>query len=178
MCFSIACGEAYTSCDRFFLFFLSIVLHKSLIVGDPSFPLAEWDRKEETAILHTTLQFYYWLIRIVATDEYLFMVKDMDVIFCSMQSWVSGTKAGIFLCCWLLQLVTALYGIFSEEQTHSVPISESRLNSFQKPHTLARQDVWLSLTVAAFCVSWAAISVFKLNWIRIFSARIIIALWS
>lgn len=95
-----------------------------------------------------------------------------------MISWVSGTKAGIFLLCWLLQWITAIYGIFfSRANTFSTKIRK-QIEYLSKPHMLAKQDVQLSSTISSFfCFSWAAISVFKLNWIPIFSRHIIITLW-
>lgn len=36
-----------------------------------------------------------------------------------MIAWVSGTEAGIFLYCWLLQWVTAIYGIIFQKSKHT-----------------------------------------------------------
>lgn len=90
-----------------------------------------------------------------------------------MIAWVSSTKPGIFLCYWLLQWVTAIYGIFFRK-ANTVLKSEGRLNGFQNLIHWAKQDVWLSSTIASFFFSWAVISVFQLSWIHVFSRLIII----
>lgn len=146
-----------------------MVLHKEWIVWNPSFPLVQWDWKKNP-MLHIALLLEFWLIRIVATDWYLFRGVKHGYNFLHyawLHEWIVQKLAFFFAIGYYSGLLPFM-AFFSEKQTHSVLKSEGRLNSFQNLTHWAKQDVWLSSTIASFCFSWAVIRVFQLNWIHIF----------